>query len=99
MKIQPLVLGVGGGLTEMNIKNEGANRAGPLESTERIFGFVLNAVSVWPLGVVPQIGRLRCWRFGYSGRACPERSGGPSPPHGRRDNAGTGHQQVSALSP
>jgi len=82
MKIRPLVLSVSGGLTEMNMKSEGANRAGTSESTRGIFGFVLNAVSVWPLGIVPATDRLRRRRFDYSGSACPERSEGSSPPHG-----------------
>jgi hypothetical protein len=68
----------------MNIKNQGANRAGPLESAKRIFGFVLKAVSVWPLGVAPATDRLRRRRFGYRGRACPERGEGSSPPHGAK---------------
>ncbi len=68
----------------MNITNEGASRAGPLESTKRIFGFVLNAVPAWPLGAVPATDWLGRRRFDYSGRACPERSEGSSPPHGAR---------------
>jgi len=68
----------------MNIKNEGASRAGRLESTKRIFGFVLNAVSVCPLGIAPATEWLRRRRFDYSGRACSERSEGSSPPHGPR---------------